>query len=109
MAAAGAERVFNLMDERAETDNGYVELVNVKENADGTLVETTEKTNMWAWKHPHKAEGTTTYVKLEGDVTFDGVGRLDATDGECIAAAKLANAHGFIRRLSDGYQTWLSG
>lgn len=73
MAAAGAERVFNLMDERAETDNGYVELVNVKENANGTLLETTEKTNMWAWKHPHKAEGTTTYVKLEGEVTFDGV------------------------------------
>lgn len=200
MAAAGAERVFNLLDEKAEKDEGYVELVNVDENADGSLIETTEKTGLWAWKHPHKADGTTTYVKLEGDVTFDGVdfgydekkivlhdikmfaapgqkiafvgstgagkttitnlinrfydiqdgkirydgininkikkpdlrhslgmvlqdthlftgtvmdniryGRLDATDAECIEAAKLANAHGFIKRLPDGYQTQLSG
>lgn len=200
MAAAGAERVFNLMDQKPEPDEGYVELVNVREEEDGTLTESVEKTGMWAWKHPHKADGTITYVKLEGDVTFDGVdfgyddkkivlhdikmfatpgqkiafvgstgagkttitnlinrfydiqdgkirydgininkikkadlrhslgmvlqdthlftgtvmdniryGRLDATDEECIAAAKLANAHGFIRRLPEGYQTILSG
>ena len=189
-----------MMDEEPEQDNGYVELVNAKENADGTLSETEEKTGLWAWKHFHKADGTTTYMKLQGDVTFDGVdfgytddkmilhdirmyatpgqkiafvgstgagkttitnlinrfydiqdgkirydgininkirkpdlrrslgivlqdthlftgtvmdniryGRLDATDEECIAAAKLANAHGFIRRLPDGYQTMLTG
>ncbi|NBI90157.1 ABC transporter ATP-binding protein [Lachnospiraceae bacterium] len=200
MAGAGASRVFHMMDEAPETDEGYVELVNVKENADGSLTETAEKTYQWAWKHPHKADGTTTYVKLEGDVTFDGVdfgydekkmvlkdikmfatpgqkiafvgstgagkttitnlinrfydiqdgkirydgininkikkpdlrhslgivlqdthlftgtvmeniryGRLDATDNECIAAAKLANAHSFIKRLPSGYQTMLTG
>ena len=200
MALAGAGRIFEMMDEEPEQDNGYVELVNAKENADGTLSETKEKTGLWAWKHFHKADGTTTYMKLQGDVTFDGVdfgytddkmilhdirmyatpgqkiafvgstgagkttitnlinrfydiqdgkirydgininkirkpdlrrslgivlqdthlftgtvmdniryGRLDATDEECIAAAKLANAHGFIRRLPDGYQTMLTG
>ncbi len=200
MAAAGAGRVFALLDETPETDNGYVELVNVRENADGSLCETKEKTGVWAWKHPHQAEGTVTYKKLEGDIVFDGVdfgytdekmvlhdikmfatpgqklafvgstgagkttitnlinrfydiqdgkirydgininkirkadlrrslgivlqdtslftgtvmeniryGRLDATDGECIAAAKLANAHGFIKRLPQGYQTVLTG
>ena len=200
MAMAGAQRIFDLMDEKPETDDGYVELVNVKENADGTLTETPERTNVWAWKHPHKAEGTVTYKKLEGDITFndvdfgytpdkivlhniklyatpgqkiafvgstgagkttitnlinrfydiadgkiryDGIninkikkgdlrrslgmvlqdthlftgtvmeniryGRLDATDEECIAAAKLANADGFIRRLPDGYDTVLTG
>ncbi|MGI5999383.1 MAG: ABC transporter ATP-binding protein [Candidatus Merdisoma sp.] len=200
MALAGAERIFRMMDEEPEQDNGYVELVNAKENPDGTLVEAKEKTGLWAWKHYHKADGTTTYVKLQGDVTFDGVdfgytdekmvlhdirmyatpgqklafvgstgagkttitnlinrfydiqdgkirydgininkikkpdlrrslgivlqdthlftgtvmdniryGKLDATDEECIAAAKLANAHGFIKRLPDGYQTMLTG
>ena len=200
MAMAGAQRIFDLMDEKPEEDNGYVELVNVKENADGSLSETSERTNVWAWKHPHKAEGTVTYTKLEGDITFhdvdfgyeegkivlhniklyatpgqkiafvgstgagkttitnlinrfydiadgkiryDGIninkikkgdlrrslgmvlqdthlftgtvmdniryGRLDASDEECIAAAKLANADGFIRRLPDGYQTVLTG
>lgn len=200
MALAGAGRIFEMMDEEPEQDNGYVELVNAKENADGTLSETKEKTGLWAWKHFHKADGTTTYMKLQGDVTFDGVdfgytddkmilhdirmyatpgqkiafvgstgagkttitnlinrfydiqdgkirydgininkirkpdlrrslgivlqdthlftgtvmdniryGRLDATDEECIAAAKLANAHGFIRRLPDGCQTMLTG
>ncbi|QWT56064.1 ABC transporter ATP-binding protein/permease [Christensenella sp. MSJ-20] len=200
MAMAGAQRIFDLMDEHPEEDNGYVELVNVKENADGTLAETSERTAVWAWKHPHKADGTITYKKLEGDITFDDVdfgyeegkiilhniklyatpgqkiafvgstgagkttitnlinrfydiadgkirydgininkikkadlrrslgmvlqdthlftgtvmdniryGRLDATDEECIAAAKLANADGFIRRLPDGYQTVLTG
>ena len=200
MAMAGAQRIFDLMDEKPEEDNGYVELVNVKENADGSLSETSERTNVWAWKHPHKAEGTVTYTKLEGDITFhdvdfgyeegkivlhniklyatpgqkiafvgstgagkttitnlinrfydiadgkiryDGIninkikkgdlrrslgmvlqdthlftgtvmdniryGRLDASDEECIAAAKLANADGFIRRLPDGYQTILTG
>lgn len=200
MALAGADRAFCMMDEKPETDEGYVELVNAKENADGSLQETEEKTGLWAWKHPHQADGTTSYIKLEGDVTFDGVdfgyndqkmvlqdikmfatpgqkiafvgstgagkttitnlinrfydiqdgkirydgininkikkpdlrhslgivlqdthlftgtvmeniryGRLDATDSECIAAAKLANAHGFIKRLPDGYQTMLTG
>ncbi|MCC8183061.1 MAG: ABC transporter ATP-binding protein/permease [Clostridiales bacterium] len=200
MASAGADRAFSLLDAQPEVDNGYVELVNAKENPDGTLTETSEKTGVWAWKHFHKADGTTTYVRLEGDVTFDGVdfgynddkmvlhdirmyatpgqkiafvgstgagkttitnlinrfydiqdgkirydgininkikkpdlrrslgivlqdthlftgtvmdniryGRLDATDEECIQAARLANADGFIRRLPDGYQTMLTG
>lgn len=200
MASAGAKRVFDMMDEEPETDNGYVELVNAEEKEDGTLCEAKERTGVWAWKHFHKADGTTTYVKLEGDVTFDDVdfgysdekmvlhnikmyatpgqkiafvgstgagkttitnlinrfydiqdgkirydnininkikkpdlrrslgmvlqdthlftgtvmeniryGKLDATDEECIAAAKLANAHGFIRRLPDGYDTMLTG
>ena len=200
MAMAGAQRIFDLMDETPETDEGYVTLVNVKENDDGSLTETTERTNVWAWKHPHRADGTVTYKKLEGDIVFDDVdfgyeedkivlhnikmyatpgqkiafvgstgagkttitnlinrfydiadgkirydgininkikkgdlrrslgmvlqdthlftgtvmdniryGRLDATDEECIAAAKLANADGFIRRLPDGYQTVLTG
>lgn len=200
MAMAGAQRIFDMMDEQPEEDNGYVELVNVKENSDGSLIETDERTNVWAWKHLHKADGTITYKKLEGDITFDDVdfgyeegkvvlhniklyatpgqkiafvgstgagkttitnlinrfydiadgkirydgininkikksdlrrslgivlqdthlftgtvmdniryGRLDATDEECIAAAKLANADGFIRRLPDGYQTVLTG
>lgn len=73
MAMAGAQRIFDLMDEKPEEDNGYVELVNVKENADGSLSETSERTNVWAWKHPHKAEGTVTYTKLEGDITFHDV------------------------------------
>ena len=200
MAMAGAQRIFDLMDEKAEVDNGYVELVNVKENPDGSFNETGERTNIWAWKHPHQADGSVTYKKLEGDITFhdvdfgyeggkvvlhnislhaapgrkiafvgstgagkttitnllnrfydiadgkiryDGIninkiqkgalrrslgmvlqdthlftgtvmeniryGRLDATDEECIAAAKLAHADGFIRRLPDGYQTILTG
>ena len=200
MAMAGAQRIFDLMDQEPETDNGYVELVNVKENPDGTLTEVKERTGIWAWRHPHQADGTVTYKKLEGDITFHGVdfgyeenkivlhdiklyatpgqkiafvgstgagkttitnlinrfydiadgkirydgininkirkgdlrrslgmvlqdthlftgtvmdniryGRLDATDEECIAAAKLANADGFIRRLPDGYQTMLTG
>ena len=200
MAMAGASRVFQLMDETPETDDGYVELVNAKENPDGTLTESAERTGIWAWKHPHQADGTVTYRKQEGHVTFDDVdfgytdnkivlhnitidakpgqkiafvgstgagkttitnlinrfydiqdgkirydgininkikkgdlrrslgmvlqdthlftgtvmdniryGKLDATDEECIAAAKLANADGFIRRLPDGYQTMLTG
>lgn len=200
MAMAGAERVFTLLDEEQEVDEGYVELVNVKENRDGDLIETKNHTGIWAWKHPHKANGTVTYTRLEGDVTFYDVnfgyddekivlhdiklyatpgqkiafvgstgagkttitnlinrfydiqdgkiryddininkikkadlrhslgmvlqdthlftgtvmdniryGKLDATDEECIAAAKLANAHGFIKRLPDGYQTMLTG
>ena len=200
MAMAGARRIFDLMDEEPEEDDGYVTLVNVREEPDGTLTETQERTNLWAWKHPHKADGTVTYQKLEGDITFDDVdfgyeegkivlhniklyatpgqkivfvgstgagkttitnlinrfydiadgkirydgininkirkadlrrslgivlqdthlftgtvmeniryGRLDAIDEECIAAAELANADGFIRRLPDGYQTVLTG
>ncbi len=200
MGMAGAARVFKLLDEIPEADDGYVELVNVKEDSKGNLTETNERTGIWAWKHPHKQEGTITYRKLEGDVTFNDVdfgyddkkivlhniklfatpgqkiafvgstgagkttitnlinrfydiqdgkiryddininkikksalrrslgmvlqdthlftgtvmdniryGRLDATDDECIAAAKLANADGFIRRLPDGYNTLLTG
>ena len=200
MAMAGAQRVFDLMDAAPETDNGYVELVNAKEDRNGNLVECAERTNVWAWKHPHQADGTVTYTRLQGDVTFDDVdfgyeegkivlhniklyatpgqkiafvgstgagkttitnlinrfydiadgkirydgininkikkadlrrslgmvlqdvhlftgtvmeniryGRLDATDEECIAAAKLANADGFIRRLPNGYNTVLTG
>lgn len=199
MATAGAERIFSLLDEKSEDDNGYVELVNAKIDEGGNITETEERTGIWAWRHPHKAEGTVTYKKLEGDVTFDGVdfgytedkmvlhdirmyatpgqkiafvgstgagkttitnlinrfydiqdgkirydgininkikkkdlrrslgmvlqdthlfsttimeniryGRLDATDEECIKAAKLANADDFIRHLPDGYQTVLS-
>lgn len=72
MALAGAERIFKLLDEEPETDEGYVTLVHVrKEN--GKLVESEKRTGMWAWKHPHKADGTVTYTELKGDVVFDGV------------------------------------
>ena len=199
MALAGAERIFKMMDEPSETDEGYVTLVNAKYDKDDALVETSERTGIWAWKHPHH-DGTTTYHKLEGDITFtdvdfgylpdktvlhdinlygrpgqkiafvgstgagkttitnlinrfydiqdgkiryDGIniqkirksdlrrslgivlqdthlftgtvmeniryGRLDASDEECIAAARLANADGFIKRLPDGYNTMLTG
>ena len=198
MALAGAERIFKMMDETSEIDEGYVTLVNVKYGKDDELMETTERTGIWAWKHPHH-DGTTTYHKLAGDITFtdvdfgyvpektvlhginlygrpgqkiafvgstgagkttitnlinrfydiadgkiryDGInirkikkddlrrslgivlqdthlftgtvmeniryGRLDATDEECIAAAKLANADGFVKRLPDGYNTMLT-
>ena len=163
MAMAGAQRIFDLMDEEPEEDHGYVELVNAKIDPDGSLSESKERTGIWAWKHPHRADGTVTYKKLEGDVTFNDVdfgydedkivlhniklyatpgqkiafvgstgagkttitnlinrfydiadgkiryGKLDASDEDCIAAAKLANADGFIRRLPDGYQTVLTG
>lgn len=72
-AAAGASRVFALMDQEPEKDEGYVELVNAKEDANGQLSESTQRTNVWAWKHPHKADGTITYARLEGGVVFDGV------------------------------------
>ena len=199
MALAGAERIFKMMDAKSETDEGYVTLVNAKYDKEDNLVETTERTGLWAWKHPHH-DGTTTYHKLAGDITFtdvdfgyvpektvlhdinlygrpgqkiafvgstgagkttitnlinrfydisdgkiryDGInihkikkadlrrslgivlqdthlftgtvleniryGRLDASDEECIAAARLANADGFIRRLPDGYNTLLTG
>ena len=199
MALAGAERIFKMMDEPSEADEGYVTLVNAKYDKDDALVETSERTGIWAWKHPHH-DGTTTYHKLEGDITFtdvdfgylpdktvlhdinlygrpgqkiafvgstgagkttitnlinrfydiqdgkiryDGIniqkirksdlrrslgivlqdthlftgtvmeniryGRLDASEEECIAAARLANADGFIKRLPDGYNTMLTG
>ena len=199
MALAGAERIFKMMDEPSEADEGYVTLVNAKYDKDDALVETSERTGIWAWKHPHH-DGTTTYHKLEGDITFtnvdfgylpdktvlhdinlygrpgqkiafvgstgagkttitnlinrfydiqdgkiryDGIniqkirksdlrrslgivlqdthlftgtvmeniryGRLDASDEECVAAARLANADGFIKRLPDGYNTMLTG
>ena len=73
MAVAGAQRVFELLEEQPELDHGYVTLVNAKENADGTLSETKERTGIWAWKHPHKEKGTLTYHKLEGSIVFDGV------------------------------------
>ena len=200
MALAGAERVFDLLDEPVEEDHGYVTLVNAVEEPDGTLKESPVRTGIWAWKHPHQAEGTITYEKLQGDVVFNGVdfgytddkivlhdikmyakpgqkvafvgatgagkttitnlinrfydiqdgkirydgininkikkpdlrrslgmvlqdthlltgtgadniryGKLDATDEEVIAAAKLANAHYFITKLPQGYDTVLSG
>ena len=200
MALAGAERVFELMDEEPEVDEGYVTLVNAREDEAGNLTECEERTGRWAWKHYHKAEDTTTYVELKGDIVmdmvdfsyvpeklvlediclyahpgqkiafvgatgagkttitnlinrfydiadgkirYDGIninkikkpdlrrslgvvlqdvnlftgtvmeniryGKLDASDEECIAAAKLANAHDFITRLPNGYQTELTG
>ena len=72
-AAAGAQRVFDLMDQEPEKDEGYVELGNAKEDENGNLTETSERTNLWAWKHPHKADGTITYKKQEGKVVFDDV------------------------------------
>ncbi|MGJ7437882.1 ABC transporter ATP-binding protein [Streptococcus equinus] len=199
MAMAGADRVFQLLDAEPELDEGYVELVNAKEDAAGNLQEMEESTGTWAWKHPHE-DGTVTYHKQEGRVTFtdvtfgynddkmvlhdinlfaepgqkiafvgstgagkttitnlinrfydiqegkihyDGInirkikkadlrrslgivlqdthlftgtvmdniryGRLNATDEECIEAAKLANAHDFIKRLPEGYDTILTG
>ena len=73
MALAGAQRIFRLLDEEPERDEGYVLLVNAKEDADGNLTESDTHTGKWAWKHYHKASGTTTYVPLEGDITFLGV------------------------------------
>ncbi len=73
MALAGAERIFELIDQEPEKDEGYVTLVNAKEDEDGNIVETSEYTGMWAWKHFHKADNTTTYVKWQGKVQFDDV------------------------------------
>lgn len=70
MALAGAERIFNMMDEEPEVDEGYVTLVNARKNEDGTIEECEERTGMWAWKHPHQADGTVTYTELKGDVRF---------------------------------------
>ncbi len=198
MALAGAERVFQLMDEEPEVDEGYVTLVNARRNKQGELEECKERTGCWAWRHPHQADGSVTYTEVKGDITmynvdfgyvpeknvlhdvtlyahpgqklafvgatgagkttitnlinrfydiddgkirYDGIninkikkadlrrslgivlqdtnlftgtvmdniryGKLDATDEECIRAAKLANAHDFITRLPDGYDTML--
>lgn len=98
MALAGAERIFKFLDEKEEVDFGYVTLVNVKEDENGNLSETNERTGVWAWKHPHKEAGTVTYPKLHGAVEFDGVTfgyeenktvlfdiNLKANDGEKIA------------------------
>ena len=200
MAMAGAERIFELMDELPEEDNGYVHLVNAQIDESGHITECAERTGHWAWKHYHKADDTTTYTELKGDIVmemvdfayvpekqvlydvtlyahpgqkiafvgatgagkttitnlinrfydiadgkirYDGIninkiakpdlrrslgvvlqdvnlftgtvmdniryGKLDATDEECIAAAKLANAHDFITRLPNGYDTELTG
>ena len=199
MGLAGASRVFTLMDEEAEKDEGYVTLVYAKKDENGNLTESSSRTGIWAWKHYHKADQTTTYTELKGDIVmenvdfgyvedkqvltdvslyakpgqkiafvgatgagkttitnlinrfydikdgkirYDGIniqkirkndlrrslgivlqdtnlftgtvmdniryGRLDATDEECIEAAKLANAHDFICRLPEGYQTTLT-
>lgn len=200
MAMAGAERIFTLIDEQPETDDGYVTLVNAKRDENGELIETSERTHLWAWKHPHTADGSVTYTELKGDIVLDDVdfgyvpekmvlhnidiyaepgqkvafvgatgagkttitnlinrfydiadgkirydgininkikkadlrrslgvvlqdvnlftgtvmenlryGKPDTTDEECIAAAKLANADGFIRMLPEGYNTVLKG
>ncbi len=199
-AEAGARRVFDMMDQEPEHDEGYVELVNVVEDENGNITEVPERTNLWAWRHPHKESGSVTYTKQEGEVVFENVdfgydenkvvlhdislyakpgqklafvgatgagkttitnlinrfydiadgkvrydgininkikkpdlrrslgmvlqdthlftgtvmdniryGKLDASDEDCIKAAKLANADGFIRRLPDGYDTLLTG
>ena len=199
MALAGAERIFDLMDEEPEEDEGYVTLVNARIDADGTVHECPEHTGHWAWRHPHQADGTVSYTELKGDITmehvyfgyvpektvlhdvtlyahpgqkiafvgatgagkttitnlinrfydiadgkirYDGInvnkickpdlrrslgvvlqetnlftgtvmdniryGKLDATDEDCIHAAKLANADDFITRLPDGYNTMLT-
>lgn len=70
MALAGAERIFNMMDEEPEVDEGYVTLVNAKKDANGNITECKERTGLWAWKHPHQADGTVTYTELKGDVRF---------------------------------------
>ena len=70
MALAGAERIFRMMDEEPEVDEGYVTLVNAKKDADGNITECKERTGLWAWKHPHQADGTVTYTELKGDVRF---------------------------------------
>ena len=70
MSLAGAERIFQMLDEEPEVDEGYVTLVNAKKSPDGTIVETKERTGMWAWRHPHQADGTVTYTELKGDVRF---------------------------------------
>lgn len=199
-ALAGAERIFSVIDEEPETDNGYVTLVNVVYDKDGNLTESEERTGIWAWKHPHRADGTVSYVRLNGDIEFENVvfgyepdkivlddislfahsgekiafvgstgagkttitnlinrfydvpdgkirydgininkikkadlrrslsmvlqdthlftgsvkdniryGKLDATDEEVTAAAKLANAHFFITHLPQGYDTVITG
>ncbi len=198
MGLAGAGRIFELLDQQPETDDGYVTLVNAEIAEDGTVTESKERTGKWAWKHPHKADGTVTYTELKGDIRlfdvdfgyvpekivlhnvtiyakpgqkiafvgatgagkttitnllnrfydiadgkirYDGIninkikkadlrrsmgivlqdtnlftgtimeniryGKLDAADEECIEAAKLANAHDFITRLPEGYNTVL--
>lgn len=73
LGQAGASRIFDLMDEKEEVDNGYVTLVHIKKNEDGTIVETNEKTRLFAWKHPHQADGTVTYTELKGDIVLDHV------------------------------------
>ena len=73
MALAGAERIFNLIDEEPEKDEGYVTLVNARKDADGNIVECKERTGMWAWKHPHSADGSVSYTELTGDVVFENV------------------------------------
>ena len=72
MALAGAERIFTLLDEKVEVDDGYVTLVNAKEE-NGTLVESEKRTGRWAWKHIHQADGSIDYIELQGNVVFDGV------------------------------------
>ena len=132
MGLAGADRIFELIDEEPEADEGYVTLVNAQVNPDTwQLEEADHHTGMWAWKHPHRATGEIEYVPLRGDLVMDNVdfgytpdhevlftgtvmdniryGNLDATDEECIAAAKLAGADDFITRLPDGYDTMLTG
>ena len=73
MALAGAQRIFELLDEEPEVDEGYVTLVNAKKDADGNITECRERTGMWAWKHPHSADGSVSYTELKGDVRFEDV------------------------------------
>ena len=73
MALAGAERIFNLIDEKPEEDEGYVTLVNARKDENGNIVECKERPGMWAWKHPHSADGSVSYTELKGDVRFEDV------------------------------------
>ena len=131
MGLAGAERIFDLIDEQAETDEGYVTLVNVKEE-NGELVECKERTEMWAWKHPHSADGSVTYTKLEGDVRMTEVDfgynpekivlhdiSLYAEPGQKVAfvgatgagkttITNLINRFYDIARLPEGYNTMIT-
>ena len=91
MGLAGAERIFTLMDQQPEADDGYVTLVNVQEEDDGTLTECKERTGIWAWKHPHQADGTITYTKLQGDV------RLFDVDFEYEPISRYSTIFRFMR------------
>ena len=88
MGLAGASRIFTLMDEEPEVDDGYVELVYAKKDENGELVESEQRTGLWAWKHYHKAEGTTTYTQLKGDIVMEEVASSKIMTGGSATAAR---------------------